>query len=262
MIKSSINLIKYGFVTKSSWWFTATARTRARFSRTIIGSFWLGISNLICSLLLGGVYGTVFKVENLKEYFIYLSLGFSIWTILGGAINSAPRIFEVNSENIKNSNIHPVFYVLEEWAFQVQSFLQSFLLIIILITFISPKIFFNFIVFSPLNILNFLIFILWLPLLICLTAVKYQDLYQLIPIFTQLIFLLSPIIYNEKNLGKFSLIAEINPVYKVLAVLRNSIMEGRFFFETSLIILTLNLIMTLVTFHLLAKKKRELIFYI
>ncbi len=262
MIKSSIKLIKYGFLTKSAWWFTATARTRARFSRTILGSFWLGIANLLCSLLLGGVYGAVFKVDNLKEYFIYLSLGFSIWTILGGSINSAPTIFETNAENIKNSNIHPVFYVLEEWAFQIQNFIQSFSLIIFFIAFFSPNILLNFLIFSPIHILNFLLFILWLPLIICLAAVKYQDLYQLIPIFTQLIFLLSPIIYSDKNLGQYRLIAELNPIYKVLSILRNSIIEGKFFIKTSFILLAFNILMIIISFYILSRKRKELIFYI
>tara|TARA_B100001989_G_C24404501_1_gene395921 strand:+ start:328 stop:513 length:186 start_codon:yes stop_codon:yes gene_type:complete len=58
---------------------TATARTRGSFSRTVLGSFWLGIANLLYTPLLGGVCGAVFKDDNLKEYFIYLSLSFSIW---------------------------------------------------------------------------------------------------------------------------------------------------------------------------------------
>ena len=122
------------------------------FSRTTLGSLWLGIANLICSLLLGGVYGAVFKVSNLKEYFIYLSLGFLFGLILGGAINSAPTIFDLNANNIKNSNMHPLFYVLEDWAFQIQNFIQSFLLIIIFITFFISKYinkFFNFFSNSP-----------------------------------------------------------------------------------------------------------------
>ena len=48
--------------------------------------------------------------------------------------------------------MHPLFYVLEDWAFQIQNFIQSFLLIIIFITFLSPNIldkFFNFFPYSP-----------------------------------------------------------------------------------------------------------------
>ena len=262
MIQETNKLIKYGFLTRRSWWFTATASTRARFARTSLGSLWLGIANLLCSLLLGGVYGAVFKVSNLKEYFIYLSLGFSIWTVLGGAINSAPTIFDLNGHVIKNSNMHPLFYVLEDWAFQIQNFIQSFLFIIIFITFFSPNILINFLIFSPIHLLNFFLFLLWLPLIICLTAVKFQDLYQLIPIVTQLIFLLSPIIYIEKNLGDYAFIAELNPLYQILSLLRNSIMYGDFLIRPALLFLLFNILMIYITFYILHKKKKEIIFYI
>ena len=79
MIQEVSKLIKYGFETRRAWWFTATARTKARYSRTVIGSLWLGIANLLFSLVLGGVYGIVFKVPDITQYFIYLGLGFSIW---------------------------------------------------------------------------------------------------------------------------------------------------------------------------------------
>ena len=61
MLRETNKLIKYGFLTRRSWWFTAI--TRARFSRTTLGSLWLGIANLISALLLGGVYGAVFGIE-------------------------------------------------------------------------------------------------------------------------------------------------------------------------------------------------------
>ena len=38
------------------WWFTATARTQARFVRTYFGSFWLGLSNLFSVAVLSAVY--------------------------------------------------------------------------------------------------------------------------------------------------------------------------------------------------------------
>lgn len=262
MLKEVFKLVRYGFETRRTWWFTATARTRARFSRTVIGSLWLGIANLLFSLVLGGVYGVVFKVPNLTQYFIYLGLGFSIWATLGGAINSSPSIFDNNSTNIINSKIHPIFYVLEEWAFQIQTFIQSFILIIIFIAFLSPNVLINLIIFSPIHILNLFLFIFWLPLLICLAAVRYQDLYQLLPIITQLIFLLSPIFYTEKNLGELKIIAESNPIYQVLALLRNSLINGEFLFRPAIILLIVNMIMVILSLLFLSRSKKNLVFYI
>ena len=257
-----LETFKYAWSTRKVWWYTATARTRARFSRTKLGSLWLGLANLLSALLLGFVYGAVFKVSNLKEYFIYLSIGFSIWTILAGAINSAPTIFDNNSSNIKNSSLHPLFYVLEDWAFQIQNFIQSFLLIIIFITFLSPNILLNFLIFSPIHLLNFFLFLLWLPLIICLAAVKFQDLYQLVPILTQLIFLLSPIIYIERNLGEYSFIAKFNPLYQILALIRKSIINGEFLIKPALLFFAVNISMIYFSFYLLNKKKKEIIYYI
>lgn len=262
MLKEVFKLVRYGFETRRTWWFTATARTRARFSRTVIGSLWLGIANLLFSLVLGGVYGVVFKVPNLTQYFIYLGLGFSIWATLGGAINSSPSIFDNNSTNIINSKIHPIFYVLEEWAFQIQTFIQSFILIIIFIAFLSPNILINLIIFSPIHILNLFLFIFWLPLLICLAAVRYQDLYQLLPIVTQLIFLLSPIFYTEKNLGELKIIADSNPIYQVLALLRNSLINGEFLFRPAIILLIVNFMMVTISLLFLSRSKKNLVFYI
>ena len=47
-------------------------------------------------------------------------------TAYSAAIGSAPNLFEHNHAHVHNTNLNPIFYVLEEWAFQVQTFLQSF----------------------------------------------------------------------------------------------------------------------------------------
>ncbi|RPG18000.1 MAG: phosphate ABC transporter permease [Pelagibacteraceae bacterium TMED124] len=262
MIKNVISPIKYALRTRRAWWFTATARTRARYSRTILGSLWLGISNLLFVLILGFVYGFVFNVENFKEYYIYLGLGFSAWNTIGGSLNSSPNIFENNSANLINSTLNPIFYVLEEWAFQIQNFFQAFLMVVVFLSLLDYKIFFNFLICSPIHFLNISIFIFWAPLIICLLASKYCDIYQLIPIFTQLIFLLSPILYQEKNLGSLSLVADYNLIYKVLALFRDSIILGNFYWMEGLILLLINLIMTIISINLLESKKNEIIYYL
>ena len=61
------------------WWFTATARTKARFARTFLGSFWLGLSNLFLIAVLALVYGTVFKVQDFNTYVVYLGIGLVAW---------------------------------------------------------------------------------------------------------------------------------------------------------------------------------------
>ena len=95
-MKNSIhNVLGYFLKTRRTWWFTAIAKTKARYARTVLGSFWLGISTLMTVLCLGFVYGKVFNVPNFLEYFIYLGFGLVIWTPICEAINQAPLILSL-----------------------------------------------------------------------------------------------------------------------------------------------------------------------
>ena len=260
MLEGISKYLKYIYKTKSVWWYTASAKTRARYIRTLLGSLWLGISNLLFVGVLGFVYGIVFKAENFKDYYIYLGLGFSIWNTIGGSINAAPNIFTNNSTSLMNTNINPLFFVLEEWCFEIQSFLQSLVMVIIFLGILDSQVFVN-LIYTPIHFVNLIIFIFWAPLIICLLAARYTDIYQLVPIVTQLIFLMSPILYPERNLGKLSMLANFNPIYKILALLRDSIIEGKFFFKQSFSLLFLNILMFFISLMLLNKYKKRLVFY-
>ena len=260
MIRVIRKYLAYIYNTKSVWWYTASAKTRARYIRTFLGSLWLGISNLLFIGVLGFVYGIVFQAENFKEYYIYLGLGYSIWNTIGGSINAAPNIFTNNSTSLLNTNTNPIFFVLEEWCFEIQTFMQSIFMVIIFLGILDGSLFIN-IIYTPIHFLNLIIFVFWAPLIVCLLAARYTDIYQLVPIVTQLIFLMSPILYPEKNLGKLSLLANLNPIYKILALFRDSMIQGKFFFKESFSLLILNFIMFFVSLVLLNKYKKRLVFY-
>jgi hypothetical protein len=92
IMKDIVNLLRYGWRLRRVWMFTASARTSARFARTIIGGFWLGISNLFSIAVLAIVYGTVFRVSDFRSYVVYLGLGLVIWNSMAAAITSAPSL--------------------------------------------------------------------------------------------------------------------------------------------------------------------------
>ena len=143
---------------RRAWWFTATARTRARFARTFFGSFWLGLSNLLSIAALAVVYGTVFKVQDFNTYVVYLGIGLVVWNGISAAIGSAPNLFEHNHSHVHNTNLNPIFFVLEEWAFQVQTFLQSFVLVVLALSWFQYNLLFNLLVYGWFPLLNLFLF--------------------------------------------------------------------------------------------------------
>ena len=259
---SAMKSLKDAWVNRRVWWFTATARTQARFVRTSLGSFWLGLSNLFSIAVLAAVYGTVFKVENFTVYVVYLGLGLVVWNSLSGAIGGAPNLFEQSRTHLHNINLHPIFYTLEEWSFQLQTFSQSFILVLIALSFFQHNLLLNLFFFGWLPLLNFFLFLYWLPVLVCLLGARFRDLYQLVPIVLQLVFLLSPILYQKKNLGAMAWTANINPLYRILSPIRHTLMSGQVQWDVGLFLLILNICGVWLAIFLLNQERRNLPFLV
>ena len=244
------------------WWFTATARTKARFARTFLGSFWLGLSNLFSIAVLALVYGTVFKVQDFNTYVVYLGIGLVAWNSIAAAVGSAPTLFEHNHAHVHNTNLNPIFYTLEEWAFQVQTFVQSFLMVVLALSYFQHDLFLNLILLGWFPLLNLFLFIYWFPMMLCLFGARYRDLYQLVPIVLQLVFLLSPILYQKKNLGAMGWTATINPLYRILSPVRHTLMAGEVQWLVCLGLLGINLVGVWSAVKLLNKERPNLPFLI
>ena len=255
-----LNSFKFAFKTRKAWWYTATSRSRARFARTVLGSFWLGFSNLLSILTLGIVYGTVFSVQNFKSYFIYLGIGLVVWNTISSSISNSPQLFSHNSSNIKNMNLEPIFYTLEEWSFQLQTFIQSFILVLFVFLFFKASLFINLLLYSWIPFLNLIIFIYWFPLIVCLISVRFTDIAQLVPIVLQLVFLTSPILYRKESLGSLGWITNLNFIYQVLDPLRVSIINGTINYQNSFLLLIFNLVGLFITIRLLNVESRRLPF--
>jgi lipopolysaccharide transport system permease protein len=252
----------YAWRSRRAWWFTATARTRERFARSTLGSFWLGISNLLSITVLAAVYGTVFKVQNFREYVIYLGLGLVVWNTLAASVQSAPALFKVNATNIKNTNTHPIFYSFEEWSFQVQTFLQSFLLVFLVLMLIKPILLLHLVIAGILPLLNLLLLLYWLPLLVCLLGARYDDFFQLIPILLQLTFLLSPILYKREALGRFGWAADWNPLYRIIESIRGALMHGDLMIWQNLFTVVANILGIYAAIWLLERQRKHLPFVV
>ncbi len=261
MMNKISKILDYIIKTRKTYWFTAIAKTKARYARTTLGSLWLGLSTLVTVLCLGTVYGKVFNVSDFFQYFIYLGIGLVIWMPINESINYAPLVFSKNASSLKNSRIKPIFFVCQEWAFQVQSFMQAFLMVFSVLVILSPSIFLN-LFFSFIHFLNLFLFIFWLKLLISLLGTKFTDLFQLLPAITNLLFLLSPILYQKKNLGSYSFIADFNPIFQVLSLLRKSIIDGTLNIQLGLLVLLGNIFFIFIALSLYVKMEKKLVYYL
>lgn len=232
----------YAVRTARAWWYSAWLRTLARFSRTYLGSFWLGLSNLLSVALLGVVYGAVFKVPDPLHYVVYLGIGLTIWGLFSQAVVSGCGLFAFRRDQIINTAQPALFYCLEEWAFQIQTFVQAFLIILVAASFLQPTIWIHSLTSIWLPLINGFVFSLWLVIAMAILGARYKDVTQLVPIAMQLLFLISPILYKKDALGSVAAIALLNPFYRFLAPIREAAIHGKVDYGGQLLALVLNIV--------------------
>jgi len=212
--------------------------------------------------MLAVVYGTVFRVSNFKEYTLYLGIGLATWNSIAASLTAAPYVFKNNSGKITNTPLHPVFYICEEWAFQTQSFAQSFGLIVLVLGIIEPKILANLLTHGILPIGEMLILLYWLPALISVIAAKYEDFAQFVPIVIQLAFLISPILYKKESLGEWSWLTKLNPLYLCLEFVRASIIDARTSLNGIVVFTLFNIAGMVITWGTISRIKKKLPFWL
>ena len=157
-------------------------------------------------------------------------------------------------------NVKPIFYTLEEWSFQLQTFFQSFILVLFVFLFLQSSLITNIFIYSWIPLINLFIFLFWFPIIVCLISVRFNDIAQLVPIILQLCFLTSPILYRKESLGSLSWITNLNFIYQILDSVRDSIIEGSVSYQNSLIVLFCNLIGMIITIHYLSREGQRLPF--
>lgn len=252
----------YAIRTARAWWYTAWLRSLARFRRTYLGSFWLGLSNLLTVSLLALVYGTVFAVPDPVNYAIYLGFGITIWGFISQSLMAGCGLFTGRRDQLVNNSQPAVFYGLEEWSFQLQTFIQSFLVILVVAACLKPVVLVHALTVAWLPFLNVVLFGLWSILLMGILGSRFKDFGQLMPIVLQLLFLVSPILYQRQSLGKLQHLMLFNPLYRVLASLRDALIGGSASMGAELVIFLVQLGLILLTFSLLKALRYRIPFWV
>jgi lipopolysaccharide transport system permease protein len=151
-----------------------------------------------------------------------------------------------------------IFYCLEEWAFQVQTFAQAFIVVFVAFAFFQPGLLLHAATFLWLPLLNLALFSFWMIVLMAILGARFKDFAQLMPIVLQLLFLVSPILYKREGLGRLQFLADFNPFYQALAPVRDALIEGRLQLRTELLVLSFNMLAVALAGLLLKKLRYRL----
>lgn len=195
-----------------------------RFSRTVLGPFWIVISNAMLVIGITIVFGALFKTP-IADFLVYVSLGIALWTFLSTVMTGASSYLESGKNILFTYNV-PWSMQITRKVFVEGIVLAIHLLVAIPVILIAQKDL-GLISFMAIpGILTNLMFAYGLALIIASYGVRYSDLSHALESIMLFLFLFTPVFWLESALGPTrSAFVHYNPLFHFLEVVRGPILN-------------------------------------
>lgn len=200
------------------WWRFGLMDIRLRYRRTVLGPFWITLSFGVSSIAMTIVFATLFKMST-QSYFAYLISGLAVWTLISGMITEGCTIF-INQGALMQQHPLPVLsYALRSIVVTFLIFLHNLLVVVAALLLFHAE--FG---WASLAVIPGLIIILlngtWMAMLFGMLCVRFRDLPQIITTLVSIVFFVTPVFWYKDQLGARGFIAELNPLYSLLELVR------------------------------------------
>jgi len=212
-----------GFRRHELWLHLGWQDIKQRYRRSVLGPFWITIATGTTALAMGGLYSKLFHLE-LSEHLPYVTLGLIVWNLLNASILDGAEVFVANEGLIKQLPTQLSVHVYRLVWRQMILFAHN-IIIYAIVAAIYPKPW-SWADLSVIPALGLIVLnCIWVSLCFGILATRYRDIGPLLAAVVQLLFFMTPIIWNDDTMrqqgaGRWASIVELNPLLHYLDIVR------------------------------------------
>jgi ABC-2 type transport system permease protein len=212
-----------GFGKRELWLHLGWQDIKQRYRRSVLGPFWITIATGATAVAMGLLYSKLFKLE-LSEHLPYVTMGLIVWNLINASILEGAEVFIANEGLIKQLptplSVHVYRLV---WRQMILFGHNIIIFVIIAIVYPKPWNWADLAVIPALGLI--MLNCVWVSICFGILATRYRDIGPLLNSIVQLLFFMTPIIWNEATLraqgaGSWARIVEINPLLHYLDIVR------------------------------------------
>jgi lipopolysaccharide transport system permease protein len=234
---------------------------RSRYARSKFGQAWLTLSNLILIISISLVWSLIWKMP-IKTYLPYVGIGHLIYLFVAQTISESSGIFIADARLYLNDKKSFLLSLFAHLYRSILIFAHNVPIIVILVIWgDTPSVNFSYQFF--LAVFFMLIFMSTFSYIVAVICVRFRDMIQLVNLFFQVIFLVTPVMWQIVFLdAEFQSYVVINPFAAILESIRNPLI-GIEVHEYALISLAVwTLVSTIFSVMLYRKMHRNIIYWI
>jgi ABC-type polysaccharide/polyol phosphate export permease len=206
----------------SLWTMLGWNDIKQRYRRSVLGPFWITLSVGVFILVLGIIYSRIFKV-NLETYMPFLALGYVLWGFISQTVIESCNAFQEGERIIKQIRLPYSMYVFRVVWRNFLVLLHTIVIFVPIAVIFSVKPGFGALLAIPGLVLLYAN-LLWVAVVLSILCARYRDLLQIVATGTQIMLFATPIMWPVATLGPAHIIADVNPLYHVLDVVRGPLL--------------------------------------
>jgi lipopolysaccharide transport system permease protein len=189
-----------------------------RYRRSMLGPFWLTASMAVMVIALGVLYAELFSTP-IRDFLPYLCVGLLVWNLMSSFLLEGGVLFTGAESYIKQIRLPYSVYVFRSTWSKLIIFAHNFLIYFGILLFfgIWPG------AVALLAIPGLLLVLLngaSATLFIGMISARFRDVPQLINSAVQIVFFVTPIMWKPELLRNRTFIADFNPLYHLLEIVR------------------------------------------
>ncbi|QFQ03363.1 ABC-2 type transporter [Corynebacterium urogenitale] len=217
--------LKLGFSQRELWLALGWQDIKQRYRRSTLGPLWITIATGVMAVALGLLYSLLFQ-QSLAEFLPHVAVGLIIWGFISGCIKEGAEVFIANEGLIKQLpsalSVHVYRLVWKQFLFLCHNLVIWLALLVIF----RPALGWEILLVVPAMLL-IIVNGIWVTMLFGIIATRFRDVAPLLDSLVQLAFYMTPIVWTTKTLkeqggsvAERARIAEINPLYHYLEIVR------------------------------------------
>src|SRR5579885_664306 len=200
---------------------------RSRYRRSVLGIGWSMLHPLAMSAVFCVVFSSLMGVKDWRDYAAFLVCGMPVWGfILNSTVMGCHALIH-NEAYIRQCPLPYGIYPLRTVMGTGVHFVISMTEVMVLVCLLKGS-------FAPLGVLWAVLPVMVLLFAFCwatatlaaFATVYFHDTSHLFEVGAQLMFFLTPIMYDRKKLGPMEWLADINPVNLFLELVRTPVVDG------------------------------------
>jgi ABC-type polysaccharide/polyol phosphate export permease len=245
------------------WLMLAYQDIKLRYRRSILGPFWLTLSMAITVYSMGFLYSHLFHTD-LQTYFPFLASGLLSWTLISAFIIELTDSFTAYEGMIKQLKLPYTLYIHRIIARNIIIFFHNIVVIIpIMIIFPqSAKIDLNTLLLIPGLFLLYINAVIY-GMVLAIIGTRYRDISQIIKSLVQVIFFLTPVMWNPNILpAKDQYIVAVNPFYAFIELIRAPILGNHPSLQSLTMVAIMTTIGILLSASLFTKYRARIVYWL